>query len=272
MNTSFLSRIVVVWWTELAVFAVIGALTFFLPSQVLAWGAEGHQVIAEIAQAQLQPSTRQEVERLLALEPGQTLASISTWADEHRNPATARWHFVNFPRDSCSFSASRDCSGGQCVVGAIDRQIDLLVNNKSDEGRLFAMKYLVHLVGDLYQPLHAGYEDDRGGNSYQLQAFNRGTNLHALWDSGLLRHLDEDAGQLTKRLSARQIKQPATSITQVQAAEASCQIVGMPGFYPPRQVGADYAERFTPVVEHRLMDAGTHLAQILNRVFSGGVR
>ena len=157
-----------------------------------AWGSQGHQVIAGLALSQLTPKARAEVDKLLALEPGKTLVSLSTWADEHRSPATARWHYVNFPRDSCSYLPQRDCPDGQCVVAAIDRQTEVLKSDAPPEKRLNALKYLVHLVGDVHQPLHAGYLDDKGGNTYQLQAFMRGSNLHAFWDSGLIKNLGED--------------------------------------------------------------------------------
>lgn len=88
------------------------ALVFGAVSFAHAWGGEGHQVIALIAQAQLTPRARAEVDHLLAIEPGETLASISTWADEHRNPATAPWHYINFPRGDCVYNEQRDCPDG----------------------------------------------------------------------------------------------------------------------------------------------------------------
>lgn len=91
-----------------------------LPSLSFAWGAQAHRSIAAEAYAELSPKTRAGVDTLLALEPGATLASVSTWADEHRSPATARWHFVNIAADAgCHYVAERDCPGGACVVGAI---------------------------------------------------------------------------------------------------------------------------------------------------------
>ena len=129
-----------------------------------AWGSQGHQVIAGLALAQLTPKARAEVDRLLSLEPGETLVSVSTWADEHKNPSTARWHYVNFPRDSCSFDSARDCPDGKCLIAAIEQQTAVLASSVPDEKRINALKYLVHLVGDVYQPLHAGYFDDKGGN------------------------------------------------------------------------------------------------------------
>jgi hypothetical protein len=164
--------------------------TVITVNPVHAWGKDGHHIIATLAQSQLTAKTQTKVNQLLSLEPGATLQSISTWADEHRNPATAPWHYVNFPRNSCTYDADRDCPEGKCVVAAIERQSEVLSSSAPEDKRLLALKYLVHLVGDLHQPLHAGYGDDRGGNSYQLQAFMRGSNLHSVWDTGLIKHLE----------------------------------------------------------------------------------
>ena len=93
-------------------------------------------------------------------------------------------------------------------MAAIDRQAEVLKSNALPEKRLNALKYLVHLAGDVHQPLHAGYLNDKGGNTYQLQAFMRGSNLHALWDSGLIKNLDEKVEAMTTRLSKRQVAKP----------------------------------------------------------------
>ena len=89
-----------------------------------AWGAEGHRLIAEYAGKRLSLAARTQIDRLLALEPGATLASVSTWADEVRSPTTAAWQFLNFPRDAdCHYDGDRVCIQGNCVVGAIERQL-----------------------------------------------------------------------------------------------------------------------------------------------------
>lgn len=237
-----------------------------LVTNVHAWGKEGHQVVASLAETQLTAKAHAEVDRLLALEPGQTLQSISTWADEHRNPATGPWHYVNFPRNTCTYDASRECPDGNCVVGAISKQLEILSSNAPDDARLKALKYVVHFEADVHQPLHTGYADDRGGNTYQLQAFGKGSNLHAFWDSGLIKNLNEDVDTLTKRMLAKPNAPNAADLNVVHAAEESCKIVGTAGFYPERKVGQDYVERYTPVMEQRLTVAGARLAGLLNRV------
>ena len=243
--------------------ALTALLLALLASTAHAWGSQGHQVIALLAEQELTPRAKEQVQILLALEPGETLASISTWADEHRNPTTAPWHYVNFPKNSCTYDAQRDCPDGNCVVAAIDKQLAVLASKATDDRRLTALKYVVHLVADVHQPLHAGYGEDRGGNTYQLQAFMRGSNLHALWDTGLIKNLAMSNEALVAKLA------PVSVLSQVSAAgiaEESCRIVGMPGFYPARKVGVDYIERYTPVMEQRLGMAAARLSRLLNQI------
>lgn len=151
-------------------------------------------------------------------------------------------------------------------MGGIDKQVRVLASSATDEKRPLALKYVVHLVGDIHQPLHAGYAEDRGGNSYQLQAFMRGSNLHALWDTGLIRNTGEDATTMSKRLITQSLRVPQ-SFNAVQVAQESCAILAKPEFYPERTVGLGYVQKYTPVMEHQLIIAGTRLESLLNRIF-----
>ena len=252
------------YWLKSILAALVAHL---LCGSAWAWGSEGHQVIALIAEKQLTPQAKAEVARLLALEPGETLTSISTWADEHRSPQTGPWHYVNFPKGDCNFQAERDCPDGRCVVAAIEKATAVLGSNASDEKRLTALKYLVHFVGDVHQPLHAGFGEDRGGNTYQLQAFKRGTNLHAVWDSGLIRSLDMDANTLASQLADSKSSNNASAWNPALAAEESCQLVAINGFYPGRMVDAQYIQRYLPVMKDRLFTAGARLGYLLNRIW-----
>lgn len=231
-----------------------------------AWGVDGHRIIAMLAEAQLRPAARNEINRLLSQEPGATLPGISTWADEHRNPATAAWHYVNFPRGDCNYDVLRDCPDGKCVVTAIDRQIEILKSSADDEKRLTALKYVVHFIGDVHQPLHAGFGEDRGGNSYQLQAFMRGSNLHAVWDTGLIKALQQDNDVIVKHLLNAPRPIEMTPFSSAAAAMESCSIVSSPDFYPDRLVTPTYVERYLPIMEYQLMRAGYRLGQVLNEL------
>ena len=232
-------------------------------ASALAWGPAGHRLVAEVAETRLTPAARAELNRLLALEPGATLSSIANWADETRSLGTAAWHYVNFARGGdCVYEAPRLCIEGRCVVGTIETQLAVLASKAADEERLVALKYVVHLVADVHQPLHAGWADDRGGNGYQLQAYERGSNLHAVWDSGLIRNWPGGASELRRAVDA----QPEPQRTGPAAwAEESCRIVATEGFYPPgRTLEPAYDERWNPALVQRLKAAAVRLAALLN--------
>lgn len=229
-----------------------------------AFGAEGHQLIGELAEAQLTVGARAEVTRLLAAEPGATLSSISTWADEIRSRQTASWHYVNLPPENCSYERARDCHDGQCSVEALSRQVAILRSKATDDQRLAALKWVVHLVGDLHQPLHAGFKGDKGGNLYQVRAFGRGTNLHSLWDSGLIRNR---AGGLNAMRTAAATTgvAAATEPRPANWAIESCKIVASPGFYPDEHfIKQTYVDQWDPVLVSRLKAAAQRLAATLN--------
>lgn len=254
-----------------------------LASFAHAWGEAGHRLVADIAEAQLEPTLRDRLRAMLATQGHETLADISIWADEHRNPTTAAWHFVNFPWGSCHYRPERDCADGNCVVAAIERQMLAYEQARDDKTRLLALKYLVHFVADVHQPLHAGFADDRGGNGYQLRFFGQGSNLHTMWDRLIIQQLASSAGWRTGMIGRRgaahldtgllgSVQQPATQDwnagTSVLAAQESCNIVSRDGFYPARNVDADYLERFTPVLEQRLQTAGLRLAALLRQLLT----
>lgn len=249
-------------------FAVIlAAASLLTPATSSAWGSEGHRIIALLALQHLSPAARAEVDWLLALEDGATLASISTWADEHRSPSTAAWHYVNLPEGDCRYVESRDCPDGKCVVAAIERQVEKLRTAKSDEERLLALKYIVHLVADVHQPLHAGHSHDKGGNKHQVRAFGHGTNLHALWDSDLIEERIGGAALLLH--NAQGMPEPSRTMKPADWAEESCEIVQTEGFYPSsRKVGVLYAVRWDAVLRQRLSDAAYRLAWTLERAFT----
>ena len=116
---------------------------------VFAWGDDGHRIVAMLAEAQLSHAARVEVARLLAQEPGETLASISNWADRHRNPATASLHYGNFLKDSCSYDAIGIVWMANAFVAAIEKPIEILKTEGDDQKRLLALKYPVHSVADV---------------------------------------------------------------------------------------------------------------------------
>src|SRR5690606_4063317 len=155
-----------------------------------------------------------------------------------------------------------DCPGGDCVVEAINDQADILADrSRSDAERLQALKFVVHFVGDVHQPMHAGYAHDRGGNSTQVNLRDGsrdgfGTNLHALWDSGLFPNLRENEQQ---HLAARP-ELPAQADLRSgpgRWAEESCRVVVDQGVEKSgTKIDSDYVDRWRPVAEERIVIGG----------------
>lgn len=245
-----------------------------------AWGAQGHRLVAEVADARLNPAARAEVDRLLATEADATLASIAPWADQLRakDPGLGRrsagWHYVNIAEDDCHYEAPKHCRNGNCIVEALKAQSTILGDRSLTDGeRLQALKFVVHLVGDIHQPMHAGYAHDKGGNDFQTHYRGKGGNLHRVWDSGLLGSagLDEDAWLRQLRAQPRPAREPAAAVPpSARWASQSCAIVTAPGFYPPQaRLQDDYYAHYRPLAERQIRIAGRRLAQLLNTALDG---
>ena len=139
----------------------------------------------------------------------------------------------------------------------------MLASDAPDERRLLALKFVVHLTADLHQPLHAGFADDRGGNSHQLQAWGRGTNLHALWDSGLVKRWPSGRAGLKEAMNAAPTL--ARQARPSHWAQESCTLVSAAGFYSEkRAVDAAYLKQWGPALVGQLAAAGQRLAEVLD--------
>ncbi len=248
----------------------------------LAWGPLGHRIVADLAQPRLTPGARAEVERLLASEHAARLADVADWADRLRDDPTpdmavlaretAPLHYVNM-HGSCIYKPARDCPDGRCVVHAIGHYARILGDRSRPAAeRAQALNFVVHFVGDAQQPLHAGYRDDKGGNEVQVIFAGRGSNLHRVWDSGLLstRHLDAaEYAALLEREGPVALPEPVAPFdgAAAQWVEQSCRIVMDDGVYPSgRRIGAAYVGRMRPIAERQLRLGGARLAALLNRV------
>ena len=259
-----------------------GLLSSVIATPVMAWGVQGHGLIAEVAQTRLSPQAQRQVNELLALEGHQQLVEIASWADQlrERDPdlgrRSARWHYINMAEQglpagqNCQYQAARHCHDRNCVVAAIEDQGKRLADTTLPPAqRLEALKFVVHFVGDVHQPMHAGYGHDRGGNNLQVQYAGRGSNLHALWDSGMLRSRHWNNADYLQHLLA--LPAPTLNPDQPQQwAENSCRIATADGVYPQRrQIGKAYVQHHLPRIEQQLRLAGEHLGALLNQLLAG---
>lgn len=247
-----------------------------LPADAYAWGRLGHRLVAALAWDDLTPATRAQIARLLEGEADPTLPGIASWADELREhdpdlgKRSSKWHYVNIGEDDCHYDAAKHCANGNCVVEAIRVQTEILADRtRSKAERQQALKFVVHFIGDVHQPLHAGFAHDKGGNDVQVNLDGRGTNLHSLWDSGMLNAAGLDEMQWLQRLRAMPLavamaRDPLPPAS-VEWAEESCRIALRPGLYPPKAViGEDYVQTWRPLAEMQLRRGGAQLAATLN--------
>ena len=204
--------------------AALVAILASMATPALAWGDLGHEVVALIAYHHLTPAARHEVDRLLASDSDNLtapdIASRATWADKYRlsHRETAAWHFVDLEIDkpdlaaACSgFPASPPHAASQgpaqdCVVDKIEEfAAELRDPATPAPERLLALKFVLHFVGDMHQPLHAADHHDRGGNCIKLDPSPDGgvTNLHAFWDVTVVNALGHSAADIAAKLDAK---------------------------------------------------------------------
>lgn len=243
-------------------------------SCALGWGKDGHRIVADMASRWLTDRTRTEVEDLLR---GESLAEVSTWADAVRDDpayrATAPWHYVNIPKDAEAYDEKRDCPKAGCVVSAIRKQVETLKDAQAPrEQRVEALKFLVHFVGDVHQPLHAGLAEDRGGNEIVVDFLGERKNLHEVWDSDIIerarRPWKEYADELTRRISQEQRKSWSSPDPADWATEShKLALTHAYAVDPGGALDEAYLDRARPVVEDRLAAAGVRLAALLNSIF-----
>jgi hypothetical protein len=241
----------------------------------LAWGPEGHDLVARIADAQLTAAARTQVAAILG--PGSTMASVSSWPDQirHERPQTGPWHYVDIPIDKPGLDMDRDCPKGNCVIAAIAAMRAKLKDPATPAGeRREALMFLIHFVGDMHQPLHSSDNHDKGGNDVHIVFHGKPGNLHGLWDSGLLGRMgkeDELFGKLSAASARRRKKfdKGTVSAWAEEAHKLAQQMVY--GKLPhaaagaPVEISADYERRADPVIELQIERAGARLAWVLNQ-------
>jgi hypothetical protein len=256
-----------------AIILITGLLT---PETALPWGREGHSVSAQMAEERLSAAALAAVRGLL--EPGQSLADIANWADEQRQvPESVQWHYVDVPISEARYDA-KFCQPRGCVVSKIIEFRRVLQDTNAPRAeRQLALKFLVHLVPDLHQPLHVGDDGDRGGNLLQVRFFGTGTNLHLVWDAHIIEWHSRDESHWLRELdalaAAADIATWSGRSVEDWANESLAEARGahrIPGTGELIKSGTRLDESYyrfaLPVVQHRLAQSGVRLAAMLNEV------
>lgn len=257
---------------------ILGAAT---ASSAFAWGQKGHDVTCNIAQRHLTKKAQKAISEIF---DGKSIVYWSNWMDNASHGAefayTKTWHYKNIDAGESFDEAPLNENGD--VVTAIEAQVAALKSGTlNKEASALALKMLVHLVGDLHCPMHMGHRSDSGGNRWQVQYFNNGSNLHSVWDSSIV----ESAHKWTYTEWANELdvlgKGPAVfgrGNKDIQAITAgSLRDWGKETFaiatyvYDNTPVGSklsyDEVAFWTPVIEQQFLYGGLRLAALLNDIF-----
>lgn len=276
--------------------AIALAAVLFIASigQALAWGEEGHAIVAEIAQRRLNDAARAAVSTILAnVSPTlkhASLASFASWPDDYRpsHPETSNWHFVDIPLDDNAYDPARDCKSddprGDCIIAELERLRKDLVCTTGEE-QFKALKFAVHFVGDIQQPLHTVLEN-LGGNQIFVEVQMKGlvctgtripttdfAKFHDLWDFVLIQKTVSAWGSYVERLEGDWLKSAdavgadgGTPTEWALEAHKAAQTVWK---RPPNNILGDaYYHTALSILDRQLGVGGLRLARCLNEVFA----
>ena len=237
-----------------------------------AWGQKGHDVTANIAESHLTSATRAALDSILE---GKSIVYYANWLDNASHTPeyyySKTWHYKNVDAGQTFDSAPVLQSGD--ILTALDREVAILQNPKTDRKEAeLAVKMIVHLIGDMHQPMHLGHQSDRGGNNWKVKFFNSDANIHSVWDSRLPESghkwsYTEWTSQLD-RTDAGDRKEIASGTFKDWAKESYDLCKEIYRTTPQgSKISYDYIAKWTPVVESRFLKGGIRLADVLNSIF-----
>lgn len=240
--------------------------------QAAAWGQKGHDVTAAIAERHLTPATKVAVDSLL---DGRSIIYWANWLDNasHQRELayTKTWHYKNIDEGVRYEEAPANPAGD--AVTAIKSRIEILNDPASTLAeRQLALKILVHVLGDLHQPMHIGHATDLGGNRIKVKYFGRENNLHSVWDSSLPESAHkwsytEWCEQLDRLSPEKQAEVISGSVDDWAKETMAAATEAYTYFTPGCNISYNDIARWTPTIERAFVNGGLRLAHVLNSIF-----
>ncbi len=248
--------------------------SFIFSQQALSWGQIGHRVTAAIAEHYLNYEARMAINHFL---PNEDLAEASTYADEMRsNPSefwqkkATHWHYVNIHEGQTYQNMKKPDEGD--AVTALEMFSQVIKSDESSyEHKQRALRFIVHIIGDLHQPFHTGTDLDKGGNDIKVNFFWEEHNLHYVWDSGLIDRQQLSYTEWTQWLNRKITPQQVKSWTVVDPLIWIKESYDLRlGLYPKPEDGLTWKYQYNnlPIVKQRLQMSGVRIAAYLNDLFS----
>ena len=257
-------------------FSLLAVVALCFSQSIFGWGAVGHDAVCAIADHNLKPKARRELHKIL---DGHTIVYYSSWMDYLRNvdgyEATYTWHYANVDEGK-SYETMRKNPKGDVVTAINDCIKTLQQRDICDSLRSTYTKYLIHLVGDLHCPMHAGRLSDRGGNQMKVKWFGQSTNLHSVWDSRMIssarkwgykewtQQLDRTSRKYRKSVMRGTYREWFKET--VDGAASIYEYVESIGEEEPN-LSYQFVYDFSPLLEDRLLTGGYRLAYVLNTIF-----
>lgn len=248
----------------------------YLPFTAGAWGVLGHRIVGEVADQYLQAKARLAIRQILGTE---SIAMASNWADFIKSDTSynylSNWHYVNLPADlsKTDVYSYLESQTGPNVYNKTKEMIAVLKNTKSTaEQKKLALRMLIHLVGDMHQPMHTARKDDLGGNRIQLTWFGEKSNLHRVWDESLIDFQQLSYTEYTKAINhptAQQvINWQKTSLQDcVFESYQICNQIYATGVKNDDKLSYKYNFDWIATVNQQLLKGGLRLAKILNEIY-----
>ncbi len=246
-------------------------LTFlFVNSDLARWGQIGHYVTGHIAETHLNEQAQIEVKRILGNE---SLAMASVWMDDiradNRYDYTSDWHWVTIP-DGMTYEETEKNPNGD-IIWALEKLIaELKTGGLSEEDEREKLKMVIHMVGDIHQPLHVGNGEDRGGNDVRVQWMGNSSNLHRVWDTDMIRSREMSYSELAQEINhpaKEQIKKWQSATVRDWAMESKSYRDRVYDLNGGSRLGFAYRYKNFDLVEKRLLQAGVRLAGVINDIY-----
>lgn len=247
------------------------AVVMALPA--VAWGPKGHDTVAYIAECHLSKRSKRHVEEILG---GKSMVYVANWMDNASHTDdyayTKTWHYVNVDANEDSYAASRKEPKGDAVKAINDIAARLKSGELTAEQERVELMMLIHIVGDMHCPMHAGHKSDLGGNTIKVKFFGKQQKLHSIWDSEIVesahRWSYSEWQQQIDRVSPKEAKRIAQGTPNDWIEET---VVLAADIYEQSPAGAnlsyDYVHLYAPIIEEQLLKGGIRLAAILEEIY-----
>ncbi len=263
MKTSFFKKL------------VLALAIIYIPMGATAWGVQGHRIAGQIAASYLTPKARQAIAKILG---NQSIALAGNWADFIRSDAAysylTPWHYIDFDK-AYTYPEMQEYLKHDTVTNAYTKLQfligELKKKNISAQNKLLYLRMLIHITEDIHQPMHAAHSDDRGGNDFKLTWLNTPTNLHSLWDSGLIDFqqlsFTEYAASINHTTAAQRAEWQKDPVSDWVFESNQIAQKLYTEIKPNDVLGYKYNFTHIAIVNQQLLKAGVRLAGLLNQLF-----